>query len=115
MNKLALIAAIGFAVAGFGQAAYAQSSSSSSEMATDMTATMDFTAADKDKDGFVTYEEARAAYPTLGQQAFDQTDINKDGKLDASEYNGLGGQQSVVETGTKDMSASSGASSSAAQ
>ena len=89
MKKLALIAAAGLTLAslGFSAGAFAQAAPS-------------FVEADSDHDGFVDFNEAQASYPGLGQQAFDQADTNKDGKLDEAEYMQLGGMEGTTNMGT---------------
>lgn len=104
MKKLALIAAAGLTLAtfGIGAGAYAQAAPT-------------FAEADTDHDGFVDFNEAVASHPGLGQQAFDQADTNKDGKLDEAEYAQLGGQEGVTQTGKPDNSSSEQSSESSSQ
>ena len=64
MNKLAIIAAAALTAATFGAAAIAQESSG----------TADFGAADANKDGVVSWDEAFGIYPTLTQEIFGQAD-----------------------------------------
>ena len=46
---------------------------------------------DGNGDGFVTYDEARRAYPTLPKLLFLKADDNHDGVLDEAEYGELRG------------------------
>ena len=79
MKKLALLAAAGLVVAGFGTSvAMAQQDDA-------------FTKADANKDMVVDMAEAQGVYPTLTQEQFNQADANKDGKLDAAEFGSLQG------------------------
>ena len=104
MKKLALLAAAGLTIAslGFGASAYAQAAPS-------------FADADSDHDGYVDFNEAKAAYPNLGQQAFDQADTNKDGKLDEAEYAQLGGIATTTPTGQDATPSESSSSETPAQ
>jgi hypothetical protein len=97
MKKLALLAAAGLVVAGFGTAAMAQQDDA-------------FTKADANKDGVVDMTEAMGVYATLTQVQFDQADANKDGKLDAAEFGSLQGL-----TANNKADQTSSATSSAAQ
>ena len=73
MKKLALLAAAGLVVAGFGTGmALAQDDA--------------FTKADANHDGAVDMTEAMGAYNTLTQAQFDQADANKDGKISREEF-----------------------------
>jgi hypothetical protein len=45
-----------------------------------------FMQADRDKDGFVDYEEAGRIYPSLTQSQFRRFDMDRDGFLDRNEY-----------------------------
>lgn len=53
-------------------------------------AAKDFTAADSDGNGKVTWEEAAAANPEMTQEAFKALDKDGDGTLSAEEYNAAG-------------------------
>ncbi|RYE09047.1 MAG: hypothetical protein EOP22_10635 [Hyphomicrobiales bacterium] len=85
MNKLAIIAAAALSAGTFGLAAIAQDSSTAT------TTVSDFQTVDANKDGWVSFEEAMGAYPTLSQLIFDQADANKDGNLDEGEFTQLQG------------------------
>jgi len=49
-------------------------------------ATVPFSRADANHDGFVTYEEAERVMPRLRQVSFRKTDPNGDGRLSRNEY-----------------------------
>ena len=80
MNKLAILTAAALTAGTFGLAAIAQD-----------TTVGDFEKYDGNKDGVISWEEARGAYPTLSQILFDQADANGDGTLDPGEFTGLKG------------------------
>ena len=88
MNKLALLAAAALTAATFGAAAIAQESSG----------TGDFGAADANKDGVVSWDEAFGVYPTLTQELFGQADANADGNLDEAEFTALVGLTAGVDS-----------------
>ena len=97
MKKLALLAAAGLVVAGFGAgAALAQDDA--------------FTKADANHDMSVDMTEAMGVYATLTQAQFDQADANKDGKLDAAEFGSL---QGLTANNDANQATSSGSSSAA--
>ena len=48
-----------------------------------------FEAADANRDGYVSFDEARGIFPTLLKHLYLQADENKDGKLDESEWSSL--------------------------
>jgi len=110
MNKLALVVAAAATVATFGMAgAYAQQAGG------------DFTKADANKDGSVTFEEAVGVYSSLTQDQFNKADANADGKLDEAEFGTLAGltagdngnqASSQMSSGSAPPPSSSGASSS---
>jgi hypothetical protein len=77
MNKFALLAAAALTAGTFGLAAIAQDN------------TNDFDAADGNKDGQITYEEAIVLSSRLTQAQFDQADENGDGWLDEAEFTSL--------------------------
>jgi hypothetical protein len=83
MNKLALIAAAALAATSFGAAAIAQDATQSE--------TGNFDSVDANADGFVSWDEALGAYPTLTQEIFNQADANGDGTLDEAEFTALEG------------------------
>jgi hypothetical protein len=93
MNKVALVAAAALTAGTFGLAAIAQDNN-----------TNDFDAADGNKDGQITYEEALVLSSTLTQVQFDQADENGDGWLDEAEFTSL--QTLVVPENDEDVSSS---------
>ena len=113
MNKLALIAAAALSAATFGAAAIAQDSTTSD--------TGNFGSVDANKDGFVSWDEALGAYPTLTQELFNQADGNADGTLDEAEFTALEGLSAGVDdttsppTATLPAEGSSSSESSSAQ
>jgi hypothetical protein len=92
MNKLALIAAAALTAASFGAAAIAQDATQSE--------TGNFDSVDANKDGFVSWDEALGAYPTLTQEIFNQADTNADGTLDEAEFTGLEGLTAGLDDST---------------
>ena len=97
MNKLAIVAAAALTVGTFGMAAIAQDNSVG-----------DFEKFDGNKDGLISLEEAKGAYPTLVETLFEQADANKDGSLDEGEFTALQG----LTAGDDDTDASSSDTSS---
>lgn len=87
MNKLAILAAAALSAGTFGMAAMAQDGS-------------DFVNADGNKDGLVSWEEARGVFPTLSEEVFKQADANADGNLDEAEYTALQGLTAGAEDTT---------------
>ena len=94
MNKLALIAAAAMTVATFGAAGVLAQSASD-----------DFSKTDTDANSAVSFEEAIVTYPTLTQALFNQADTNKDGSLDASEFEALVGLVAASSDGSTSSSA----------
>ncbi len=92
MHKFALAAAAALTAVAFGSAAMAQET--------------DFQKYDGDKDGFITWEEAFAAYPTLTEVLYNQTDANADGKLDEAEFTALQGLTAGLDTNASATSSS---------
>jgi hypothetical protein len=80
MNKLALFAAAALTASTFGLSAMAQDATES-----------DFSRADGNNDGIVSWEEALGVFPTLSQTLFNQADANADGNLDEAEFTALVG------------------------
>lgn len=97
MNKIALVAAAALTAGTFGLAAIAQDNN-----------TNDFDAADGNKDGQITYEEALVLSSTLTQAQFDQADENDDGWLDEAEFTSL--QTLVVPENDENVSSSEASS-----
>jgi hypothetical protein len=93
MNKLAIIAAAALSASTFGMAAIAQDSSAG-----------DFDKADGNRDGVVSWEEARGVYPTLSEVLFKQADENGDGSLDEGEYGALQGLTAGLEDSSSEPS-----------
>jgi hypothetical protein len=92
MNKLALIAAAALTATTFGAAAIAQDATQSE--------TGNFDSVDANADGFVSWDEALGAYPTLTQELFNQADGNADGNLDEAEFTALEGLSASVDDTT---------------
>lgn len=97
MKKIALAAAAALTAGSFGLAAIAQDES-------------DFSRADGNKDGVVSYAEAVGSLNLIDRLFFDQADANGDGVLDEAEYISL--QTLAVSLGTSVSSSSSSEESS---
>ena len=81
MNKFAIVAVAALAAGTLGMAAIAQDNSVGG----------DFEQFDGNKDGVISFDEARGSFATLSQVLFDQADSNGDGSLDEGEFVGLKG------------------------
>lgn len=89
MKKLALAAAAALGVATFGMAAMAQDTSSSVDAMASASGVVDFTTADSNTDGSVSFDEALAVLPNLTQDQYNAADANSDGSLDETEFAAL--------------------------
>lgn len=85
MRKLALTVAAALAVGTFATGALAQG-----------TAGGDFSNADGNKDGGVSYQEAVGAYPGLTEEQYNQADTNQDGTLNEAEFGSLAGLAATI-------------------
>ena len=56
----------------------------------------DFAIADGNRDGKVTFEEARGLYPSLTKDLFRKADENRNGVLDEGEYGELKGLSGAI-------------------
>ena len=87
MKKLATFVAATLTAATLGGAVIAQESTT-------------FEDVDANNDGWVSFEEAFGAYPTLTQEVFDQADADGDGNLSETEFTALQGLSAPLGTST---------------